>query len=190
MNPMEEMLDNVEQLRHNDGKVTVNDVVEQVGHRGYGPFLVLPALVELTPVGGIPGVPTLLASTILLFALQMLAGRTYIWVPAWVGRRTVSSDKLAIVTQRLQKVSRGISWVFRERLARLARRPFSQVAGLLSACLALTVPALEVIPFASSAPMVVIAVFGLSLLFKDGLLMVVACIACIASFYFGFALAT
>ena len=37
-----------------------------------------------------------------------------------------------------------------------------------------TVPPLELIPFASSAPMLAIAAFGLAILVRDGLLMLVA----------------
>ena len=38
----------------------------------------------------------------------------------------------------------------------------------------MTVPPLEVLPFASSAPMLATAAFGLALLVRDGLLMTIA----------------
>ena len=188
-NPVEEMLSSVERLDDDDGKVTIHDVAQRIGHRGYGPFLVIPAVVEFSPIGGVPGVPSVLASIIILFSLQMAFGKKQVWIPQWLGQRSVSSTKLSAATQSLTKLSRRLGWLFRERLAKLTRKPFTQLAGLLCICLAMTVPALEIIPFASSAPMAVIAIFGLSLLFSDGLLMLVAAVACTASLYFGLSLA-
>lgn len=51
------------------------------GKRSYGPFLLVPALIEISPVGGIPGMPTVLAATIIPFAALMVFGRKYIWLP-------------------------------------------------------------------------------------------------------------
>ena len=188
-NPVGELLSSVEQLDDDDGKVTIHDVAQQIGHRGYGPFLVIPAVIEFSPIGGVPGVPSVLASIIILFSLQMALGKKQVWIPQWLGQRSISSAKLKAATQSLTKLSHRIGWLFRERLVVLTRKSFTQVAGLLCICLALTVPALEIIPFASSAPMAVIAIFGLSLLFSDGLLMMVAAVACTASLYFGLSLA-
>ena len=55
------------------------------------------------------------------------------------------------------------------------------VACLLLAC---TVPFLDFVPFASTAPMAAIALFGLALLVHDGVLMVVAFVAAIAAVAF------
>lgn len=48
------------------------------------------------------------------------------------------------------------------------------MAAGLCILLALTVPPLELLPFATTAPMAAIAAFGLALLVRDGLLMVIA----------------
>ena len=47
-------------------------------------------------------------------------------------------------------------------------------AAAVVVALCCTVPPLELIPFASSAPMLAIAAFGLAILVRDGLLMLVA----------------
>lgn len=53
-----------------------------------------------------------------------------------------------------------------------AQRGAEAAAGAIG--LALMVPPLELIPFASSAPMIAITVFGLALLAHDGVLMLLA----------------
>jgi len=61
----------------------------------------------------------------------------------------------------------------------------SAVACIL---LALTVPPLELLPFASSAPMAAIAMFGLALLVHDGALMIAAWLLAGMAVAFGFGL--
>lgn len=49
-----------------------------------------------------------------------------------------------------------------------------RIAAVFVFLLCLTVPPLEFVPFASSAPMLAIAALGLAILVRDGLLMLVA----------------
>ena len=56
-----------------------------------------------------------------------------------------------------------------------------RLAALAVIALALTVPPLELIPFASTIPMATIALFGLGLLFEDGRLVLVGWIASMAA---------
>ena len=56
-----------------------------------------------------------------------------------------------------------------------------RIAGAVVIALAATVPPLELLPFASSAPMLAIAAFGLALLVRDGLLMLIACALSVAA---------
>ncbi len=58
-----------------------------------------------------------------------------------------------------------------ERLTPLAGRNAQRTASVVILILLLSVPPLELVPFATSGPMIVIAVFGLGILFRDGLLM-------------------
>ena len=49
--------------------------------RGFGPMLALPSFIACTPIGAIPGIPSLAGATILLIALQILLGRRHPWLP-------------------------------------------------------------------------------------------------------------
>ena len=60
-----------------------------------------------------------------------------------------------------------------------------KVAAVMILLLCLTVPPLEFLPFASSAPMLAIAAFGLALTVRDGLLMLIATALSVAAIGFG-----
>ncbi len=157
------------------GKVRVGDMVGAFGTRSYGPFLIVPALLEISPIGAVPGVPTVLATMVVLFAAQMLFGAKRLWVPGFVEREGFSARRLERGVQKLRPVACRIDRWFHGRLRRLTTGPFMRVAAAGCIALAITVPLLEVVPFASSIPMAAIALFGLALLVGDGLLMLGAC---------------
>ena len=136
-------------------------------------LLFLP-LIELSPIGGIPGVPTFLAVMIALIAGQRLFGREHGWLPDFVERRAIDGDRLAHGAHRLDNVAATIDGWFHGRLKWLTRGIWPRVAALVVVLLCCAVPPLEFLPFASSAPMIAIAAFGLALMVRDGLLMVIA----------------
>ena len=162
-------------------RVRVGTLVEAFGHRGSGALLLVPALVEISPVGGIPGVPTVLAAIVLLFAVQIAMGRSHMWLPGIVERRSVDGEGLIAATRRMRPLADRLDRWFHGRLQRLVNRPFLQLAAVWCAVLACTVPPLELVPFASTLPMGAIAMFGLALLVRDGALMAAAAVVSVGA---------
>ncbi|MHA7877029.1 exopolysaccharide biosynthesis protein [Roseivivax sp.] len=167
---IEDVFDRIEAAT-GDGRLTLGEAVDALGGRGYGPFLFLPALLEITPFGGIPGVPTLLALLISLFAVQIALGRDRIWAPAVLRARSVEGERLHQAIEMLRPAGQRVERWFPGRLPMLVRGPVRRLAALVVVTLCLTVPALELVPFASTAPMAAIAMIGLALTLRDGLLM-------------------
>lgn len=156
--------------------VALGDVVQSFGSRTYGVFLTLPALLDLSPLGAIPGVPSVVAAIIILFAAQIALGRKHIWLPGWLARRSLSTERVKQAAKKLEPYGEILDRQFHRRLPQLATGSFIRAAAVICIGLALTVPPLELFPFASSAPLLAIAVIGLALLFQDGLVMIVAII--------------
>jgi hypothetical protein len=169
-----DILDRLADCADRQERVSIGDIVEGFGGRSYGPFLLVPALIEVSPIGGIPGLPTFLAALIALFALQMVFGRAHIWLPGFVARRSVKGDTLKKATDKLRPIAERVDRWFHGRLPALTSGPFVRVAAILCVLLAMTVPPLELLPFASTAPMAAIAAFGLAIMVKDGALMIAA----------------
>lgn len=172
---MKAILNGIGKLAEGESKVSVEDVVETFGSRSYGPFLLIPALIEVSPLGAVPGVPTLLACIIILFALQILIGRKQIWLPDFIEHRKISSGRVKKAVSSLMPVGRWADRWFHGRLRGLTKGVFIRVAAGACIALACLVPMLELVPFASSAPMAAIAMFGLALMVRDGALLLLAC---------------
>ena len=183
-----EILDKLEGLAADHGDVCLGSVVEALGNRSHGPFLLIPALIDISPVGGIPGLPTLLGVIIILVAGQMLLGRKHLWLPGFIAKRSMSREKICKTTGKLRRLARFLDRWFHGRLPKLTEGPFVRIAAGLCVLLALTVAPLEILPFATTAPMAAIAAFGLALLVRDGLLMIIGVVLSIAAFAVGIGL--
>lgn len=175
---VEEILDQMQAMAVTEGQVSVADMTSALGDRGWGPFLFIPAIIEISPLGGVPGVPTILSFIIIIFAMQIAWGRERMWLPGFLGRRAVSGKRMGKAIEKMRPVGKWLDRWFHARLPRLVADRPTRVAALLVILLCLMVPPLEFLPFASTAPMAAIAMFGLALMLCDGLLMA-----------FGFALA-
>ncbi|OBX18740.1 hypothetical protein A9995_09170 [Erythrobacter sp. QSSC1-22B] len=169
-----ETVEALEDLAESRDEVRIGDVLDEFGKRSFGPFLFVPALIELTPVGGIPGIPTLLALIIALVAVHLLLGRDHVWLPQVIQRRAVGARKLMKSAQKLEGVAAFLDRWFKGRLQRFTGPQMQKIAAAVVVLLCCTVPPLELLPFASSGPMLAIAAFGLAILVRDGLLMLVA----------------
>ena len=174
-------LDCLDELAQDNKAVSVAQVLDAFGSRTFGPAIMVPALLELTPVGAIPGVPTFLAVVIALVAVQKLFGSEHVWLPGIIANRCVSAEKLEKGVRKLRPLARFMDRHFHRRFKALTYPPFSQIAAGIVILLCVSVPFLEVLPFASSVPMLAIAGFGLAVLARDGILMAVALLASVGA---------
>lgn len=169
----EDMLDDIGALARGATRVSIGDVVERIGARGFGPLIFVPALVGASPLGGLPGLPTLMALVIVLIAVQILVRRGRIWLPGPLRRRGVTSARLQAAIERARPAARGIDRWLGRKLDPLTSAPARVLAALVVICLCVLVPPLELVPFAALAPMLAIALIGLAIAAQDGILMLV-----------------
>lgn len=170
---IEDILKILKDLADKQDRVKLGDVIEAIGGRSFGPFLLLPALIDISPVGSIPGLPTILAAIIILIAAQLALGRDHLWVPGFLARRSLASKTVCKIVDKAKKPAAWADRWFHGRLPALTKGPFVRVAAVACILLALTVPPLELLPLATTAPMAAIATFGLALMVRDGAVMIV-----------------
>ena len=161
--------------------VSVARVLDHFDRRSFGAFLAVPALLEITPVGGVPGVPTVLAAIIALFAVQIAWGREDLWLPDLIAARTLEAKTLDDAADRLAPAARWADRHFGTHLRALTAPPAYRVAALAVLGLCVMVPPLELVPFASTLPMATVAAFGVAMLMHDGRLMALAWLASAAA---------
>lgn len=171
------MFDELCSAAEEKSEVTVGQIVECLGHRGFGPFLTIPALIDISPLGGIPAVPTALAAIIILFAVQVVMGRRHMWLPEILKRRSVPARKLRNAIESMRPVARWLDRWFHERIPSIIGPLATRIAAIIVIILCLSVPPLELLPFASVVPMVVIALIGLAITVRDGVLMLISYVA-------------
>ncbi len=169
-----DILEKLRKLADKQNRVSIGNVLNAIGDRSYGPALILPALIEITPIGGIPGVPTFLAFIVALVAAQLLFGKEHLWLPQFVQKRAISADKLHKAADKLGGIAVRLDRWFHGRMPHFIKGVWPRIAAGMVILLCLTVPPLEFVPFASTAPMAAIIAFGLAFLVRDGLLMLIA----------------
>lgn len=180
---LDAILDDLDNLSSRERAVSFDDVLDRVGSRGQGVTLLVPGLVGATPIGGIPGVPTVIGVLVALLSIQFLLGRSQLWVPDVIGRRSVSNDRLSDAVSRLRGPAGWIDRHFGHRLEALTGAVAERAAALLCLAFACLLPPLEIVPFAALIPFAAIALLGLALTLRDGALMLAAFAGSAAALY-------
>jgi len=171
---LEQVVDRIDDAGGGGDRVAMRDVLEEFGQRSFGPLMLVPALVVVSPVGGIPGLPTVAAVLIALVAVQLLVGRDSIWLPAVLLRRTTKRDRLETVVGFAKEVAARVDAVIAPRLTVLVQSPFDRIIAILILALCSVMPPLEAVPFGNAATGAAISAFALALIARDGALVILA----------------
>ena len=171
---LEQLLDHISELARNNDRVSMAMIVESIGSRSFGPMLMLIGIILFSPLSGVPGMATLMATIVLLVAIQMLVGRSRFWLPRFILERSVEHSKLHEATDRLRTTARRIDSVLAPRLTFLVRRTGSYGVAGLCLLVGLIMPFMELVPFSASIAGLAFLALGLALVVQDGLLVLFA----------------
>jgi hypothetical protein len=171
---MGDIVDGLMNVAEENDEISVKALIAEFGDRSFAPFMLLLALVGMLPTGGIPGVPTFVSICIALVAVQLAWGRDHIWVPGFIARRSVSSDKLWGATDKLKKVATVLDRLAEGRMQWLTTDIGLRVIGTLIVVICCFVPPLELVPFAAAIPFAAIALLSLAIIVRDGLIILIA----------------
>lgn len=158
--------------------VSVEAVLKAVGRRSFGPVLLVPGVIALSPLSGIPGAPTVVGIMVLLVAGQVLVGREEFWLPQFILRRSISRRRFEKTINAMMRVARYVDRLVKPRLTYFTEGPAVYLIAAMCVALALTAPFLEVVPFSATGVGAAVTAFGLALTFHDGLLALLAVTFC------------
>lgn len=167
--PVQDILDRMRAAMTHPS-VTVETLVRAMDPAVQPVLLLLPALILVTPLSGIPGLSSLGGLTIALVALQILLGRPAIWFPAFVLRRHLSADRLLRALDRLDRPARFIDRRSVVRAGWFLAFPGRPLALATCAVCGLAMPFLELVPFSATTLAMVVTILAAALLVRDGLL--------------------
>ena len=169
------MLDDILDLMENEAyrdRVSIGAIIDAAGRRSLAVLLLIPALITVSPLSGIPGVPTLNATLIVLIAVQILIGNDTVWVPQVLRRQSVNSVRFRRAISAMRKPVGWVDPMVRERLTFLTDGIAAYLALLICVFLALTMPPLEILPFMASLTGITISLLVLGIIASDGVLVV------------------
>src|SRR6266851_10390981 len=163
------MLDRAEQ----EAAVSIAWLMTQLGRRSFGLTLLVVAV-----LGFLPGASTVAGLLVAWLAVQMMLGHEAAVLPRLVARRSIGVERLARV---IAIVAPWLAWV--ERLVR-PRRPTlfqttKRLTGIMMLLLGLTM--VLPVPFSQVVPALVIMLLALAYLEEDGIALLMALIAALAS---------
>lgn len=165
-----ELLDRIDERHESQGRITIATVQEIAGSRVGGPLLLVPGLTVVSPLSGIPTLPTLLAAVIGAVSVQLLVGRRHIWLPRRLREAGISSARTTKAIAYVRPIASFIDRMSSRRFSWLAGPPSVRLASLICLLIALMMPAMEFLPFSSSLAGVLVTIVGLALMTGDGLL--------------------
>jgi hypothetical protein len=171
---LEEMIERIDQATRDRETVPLSAMLDAVGRRAFGPLLLVAGLIALSPLSGIPGMPTSVAVLVTLIAVQLLLGKEIFWLPQWLLRRSVSRAKLAKALAWGRPPARFVDRLLRPRLKWLTSHMGAYLAAVLCILIAAAMPPLELLPFAASVAGAAVAAYGLALMTEDGLVALIA----------------
>jgi hypothetical protein len=150
-------------------RVTVLDVVSSFGRSSFLAMLLVPGLLLVSPLSGVPLFSTVCGLTILFVALQTLFQRECLWLPGPVERLSIRGDRLHRATDALGRIARWLDRRSRPRLQAFVSPPLSVLALTLCATAGAAMPLLELIPFSSSLLGAMVSLIAVGLLVGDGI---------------------
>lgn len=168
-----ETLDRLGEAGDGDERVTVDEMMEAIGRRSFGPLVLLAGIVMCAPgISDIPGVPTLTGIFLGLVAGQMVFGRGEFWLPGWMLRRSVAAKTMSKLARSkwTRKPARWIDRFVTERLSMLVGPGANRAVAIVCLLLALACPFTELIPLSGPAVGLALLAFGISLVAHDGLM--------------------
>jgi len=176
-----------ELIEKTDGnKVSLDDVLSAFSNRAYGPLLLVPAVLAVSPIGGIPGMSVITGTIIFLIALQMLFSYSQPWLPKRL--LAFKFDRNLLVTVVI-KSKPWVLWLERylqSRLTFLVGSTFSKVIAIICMGLAVLMYPLALVPFAVAAPGTAIILFSLGMTTHDGMLVLLGLIITAVAIYLPF----
>lgn len=149
--------------------VSVGDIIEALGNRGYAVLMLILALPNLFPIY-IPGLSPVTGLPLIYICWQLVIGRPVPRLPKWLSQRKISSQRFAGVMRRVLPSLRGVERVLKPRLIDLVSQRGERIIGI--GCLLMLTILINPLPATNWLPALAISCAALAILERDGLLVI------------------
>ncbi|WP_428406912.1 exopolysaccharide biosynthesis protein [Hyphococcus sp.] len=182
--PLESIIDEAIENSEN-GEVSLRALLKAWDDRSYGPLFILLGFVGGTPLAVVPGAAAVVGVVITLLALQMALGLNHPWLPNVLLKQSISEENLREVRKKMDKPLRFVDHLITERWTWAAGEAMRRAAAIFVAALGIVMVPFDAVPFAVAAPAWTVVLFGVAITARDGLVMVLALLGCLAVGFLG-----
>lgn len=163
------------------GTISVDDILDRLAHRSYGPIILIPSLISIFPViGALPLVSYTMAALIFLIAIQASFSQQKLWLPGRLRRAHFDRETFAKGLDKARPALRFIDGFLSERLNFAFKKPWPIVVIWLCAALGALMFVYAAVPGGVVAPGLALVLLCLGLTAHDGLLVALGVIAAAA----------
>jgi hypothetical protein len=162
---------------HGPERLTFTQLAAQLHSRAWGGLLLVFGAINVIPLP--PATSWFFAIPLMIVSAQMALGRSSPWFPSRIDRRGVTKQLLRSLIAKMEWFESRVEKLFKPRLPKLTGAIATRVIGAV--CFVLALVAAIPIPLFHMAPAAAVVLFGLSLIYRDGVLLLVAVLAAIAS---------
>ena len=145
-------------------RVSLGDMVDALGPSSMAAVLLVPALLLVSPLSGIPGASIIGGVVIALIAAQIVLRREKVWLPRFLRDRTLPAPALRRALVGLRKPARRFDGVAPSRPGGAEAAWWRPVVALFCLALGLAMPMLELIPFSSTVLASLVTLLALAML--------------------------
>lgn len=158
-------------------RVTIASILDALGDRSFAALLVLFAAFNLLPLP--PPSSAILGLPLLVVAAQLTYGSKRAWLPKFMSEKSISADQFRSIMDRVIPRLVRLERFIRPRYWPFWRRRGDRIVGIMSLVLAIivTLP----IPLGNWLPAFSVALLGLALSERDGILFAIGSGVAIAS---------
>lgn len=158
-------------------RLTFSQLAAQLHSRAWGGLLFIFGAIDLLPLPPLTSI--FFAIPMLVVSAQMVIGRETPWFPARLERRGVTKQELSRIIRKMEWLELRVERIFKPRISVFTGPLATRLIGV--SCFILALMAAIPIPMFHFAPAGAIVLFGLALMYRDGILVLIAALASIAS---------
>lgn len=147
-----------------DPRLSLREMVEAFGERGFGAVILLLSLMALFPWP--PGGKAVFSVPIVLIAGELAIQMNRVWLPRWMLRLAVSRDTYRTASRKVLPRVRRVERLTRPRWPALTGEAADVLIGII--CILLAVMMALPVPFGDALPSLTLALFALGIIQRDG----------------------
>ena len=149
-------------------KLSVENIVKHFKSRSVGTFLLIPAVIMMLPTGAIPFVPAVCGMVAAFACVQIIMGRTHLWLPKQFAAFAVPRSKFKKGVELIRPYTEWLDKVTHRRMNFLATPLSEKITAFFCLLLCLTIIFIGFIPMLPAMLALPLLLFGLGFIVNDG----------------------